>query len=606
MHDVYQNRRQLMRYVVIAVVVIYILRLFYLQVLSKDYQQLARRNVIREITIFPPRGLIYDRNKQLLVANQNEYDLWVVPEQVGMFDTLFFCQLTGISDSLLRVRLKKAAAYSRYRPSLLVKGISVQQYASIQESLYLFPGFFGQVRTVRNYPDSTASHVLGYIGEVTQKQIDESGGYYRMGDYIGISGLELTYEELLRGRKGTRFVVVDVHNREQGSFQQGRFDTAVVTGWNLITTLDASLQRFGEALMRNKKGSIVAIDPSTGEILALVSSPTYDPNLLTGQERTKNFRLLATDTLKPLFVRPLKAAYPPGSTLKPLLALLGMGTGSITSQTGFSCANGYTVGSLHVACRHAGYLPDVVSALQVSCNGYFCHIFRKIVDDRRYGNVSHGLSQLKQAMEAFGLGVVTGVDLPNEGYGFVPDGPFYERRYGKNRFNSVTVISLGIGQGEIGLTPLQMANVTAAIANQGYWIQPHVVRTIEGPDSSWNVPVRRHAIPIDTVYFNVIHKGMRQAVEAGTGRVAKIPGVSVAGKTGTAQNPIGEDHSLFVGFAPVEDPRIAIAVVVENGGWGASWAAPIASLMIEKYLTDSISTERQYLLQRMMEGKLIP
>ncbi|MCS6917195.1 MAG: penicillin-binding protein 2 [Chitinophagales bacterium] len=606
MTDVFQNRRYVIQYVVVAVVIVYVLRLFQLQVLSKNYQQLARNNVLREVTVFAPRGLIYDRKGKLIVDNQNEYDLWVVPSQVQAFDTAAFCSLIGISDSLLRLTLKKAAAYSRFKPSLLLKGISVEKYAAIQEELYLFPGFFGQVRTVRAYPHQGAAHLLGYIGEVSQSQIEQGGGYYRMGDYIGISGLEQFYENELRGRKGSRFVLVDVHNREQGAFAGGSFDTAAIPGYNLLTTLDMDLQLYGELLMKNKVGSIVAIEPATGEVLALVSSPAYDPSLLTGMERTRHFRQLASDSLRPLFVRPLKAAYPPGSTFKPAVALAAMQLGSITPRTGYSCAGAYSVGSLSVACHHAGYVADVQTAIQYSCNSYFCHIFRKTIDDSRFNQTAEGLDQWKKVMDALGIGRRTGIDLPNEGYGYVPGSDYYDKIYGKKRWNSVTIVSLGIGQGELGMTPLQMANLMAAIANGGYWITPHVVRSVQESGTGKPIKTARHIVDLDTNHLSVIREGLFRVVEAGTGRGVRIPGITLAGKTGTAENPHGRDHSLFVGFAPLHQPRIAIAVVVENAGWGASYAAPIASLMVEKYLTDTISHTRKYLEQRMLEANLLP
>lgn len=606
MTDVYQNRRYVIRNVIVAVVILFALRLFQIQVLSKNYQQLARNNVLREVTVFPPRGLVYDRKGKRIVDNQNEYDLWVVPSQVAPFDTAAFCSLTGISETTLRSSLKKAASYSRYKPSLLVKGISVERYAAIQEELYLFPGFFGQVRTVRAYPYRAAAHLLGYIGEVSARQLEQGDGYYRMGDYIGISGIEQAYEAELRGRKGTRFVLVDVHNRDQGAFAEGSFDTVAIPGANLITTIDIDLQQYGELLLRNKVGSIVAIEPATGEVLALVSSPTYDPSLLTGMERSRNFQQLATDSLRPLFVRPLKAAYPPGSTFKPAMALAALQVGSINPQSSYACGGAYSVGSLSVACHHAGFVPDVPTAIQYSCNSYFCHIFRRTIDDRRFASTAAGLDEWKTLLNALGIGRPTGIDLPNEGYGFVPGSSYYDKIYGKKRWNSVTVVSLGIGQGELGMTPLQMANMMAAIANGGNWYTPHVVRRVEGHEATRDIRPLLHQTHMDTSHLRVIQQGLYYVVEAGTGRGVRIPGITLAGKTGTAENPHGRDHSLFVGFAPLEKPKIAIAVVVENAGWGASFAAPIASLMVEKYLNDTISSGRRYLEQRMLEANLLP
>lgn len=605
MTDLFQQRRYTLQTAIVVVVVIFIARLFYIQVIDADYKQLANANVLRQVTVFPARGLVFDRNGKLIIDNQKEYDLWVIPGQVKDIDTLGFCDLVGMSDTLFRETLKKAFAYSRYKPSLFAKGISVEKYAAIQEELYLFPGFYGQVRTVRAYPFKSAAHVVGYISEVNQRQIDASNGYYRPGDYIGTGGIEQSYEKELRGVKGTRFTLVDVHNREQGSFNEGKFDTAAIPGYNMISSLDMDLQRFGESLMKGKIGSIVAIEPGTGEVLAMVSSPTYDPDLLTGQERTKNFVKMLNDSLKPLFSRPMKAPYPPGSTYKPTLALIGLQEGSIYPGSSYPCPGAYTVGKLRVKCDEVhGMVPNLSSAIQHSCNTYFCNYFRKTIDYDKNRSVADGLDYWKKMLADFGLGVKTGIDLPNEGYGFVPGSKYYDKVYGKGGWNSVTVISLSIGQGEIGETPLQMANVISAIANRGYFYTPHVVKEINGSDSVIAKYKVKHIIPIDTAYFNVVVQGLRQVVLAGTAASSQIPGITMAGKTGTAQNPHGKDHSLFVCFAPVDNPKIAIAVVVENAGFGAQFGAPIASLMVEKYLNDTISTARKPLEERMMNTEV--
>jgi len=486
-----------------------------------------------------------------------------------------------------------------------VKGISVEKFATVQEELYLFPGFYGQVRTVRAYPYHSAAHTLGYISEVTPKQIAQSNGYYKQGDYIGTGGIEQSYEKALRGVKGTRFVLVDVHNREQGSFNQGKFDTAAIPGKNMISSIDIELQQYGEQLMNGKVGSVVAIEPRTGEVLAMVSSPSYDPALLTGQERGKNFRKLLMDSLTPLFVRPIKAAYPPGSTYKPTLALIALEEGAIREFTTYPCPGAYYVGSLRVGCHHSGFVPGVSNAIQHSCNSYFCNYFRRVIDHDSTLTVAQGLDKWKAMLATFGIGVKTGIDLPNEGYGFVPGSAYYDKLYGKDRWNSVGVVSLGIGQGELGQTPLQMANVIAAIANRGYWYTPHLVKKVIDDDSTLQRFFVKNQVPVDQVYFDMVIKGMERVVESGTGTVAQIPGVSIAGKTGTAENPHGKDHSLFVCYAPVEDPKIAIAVIVENAGFGSTYGAPIASLMMELYLNDTISTSRKYLEERMFNTNLI-
>ena len=607
MTDIYLNRRYVLQYVIFSVVLVYILRLLYLQIIDKDYQKLARTNVLREVTVFPARGLVHDRNGKLIIDNQKEYDIWVVPGQIKDLDTTGFCELVGISDTAFNATLKKAFSYSRYKPSLIVKGLSVEKYAAVQEELYLFPGFYGQVRTVRAYPYKSAAHVLGYISEVNPKQIESRGGYYRSGDYIGTGGIEQYYENELRGIKGARFMLVDVHNREQGSFNEGLFDTVAVPGLNMISSLDIELQRYGEELMMNKIGSIVAIEPSTGEVLTMVSSPSYDPDLLTGQDRTKNFKALLNDSLKPLFVRPIKAAYPPGSTYKASLALVALQEGAIDYNTTYACPGAYYIGPLRVGCHHAGFVPNVSVAIQFSCNSYFCNTFRQVVDDEAFAKPAQGLDYWKKMMATMGIGVKTGLDIPNEGYGFTPSSEYYNKVYGGEKgWNSVTIVSLGIGQGEIGETPLQMANTMALIGNRGYWYTPHVIRKIVGDDTTLKKTIIKHVVPIDTAYFNMVVHGLERVVEAGTATVAQIPGVTVAGKTGTAQNPAGNDHSLFVAFAPVENPQIAIAVVVENAGWGGTYAAPIASLLIEKYLNDTISAPRKYLEERMLNAVILP
>jgi penicillin-binding protein 2 len=375
----------------------------------------------------------------------------------------------------------------------------------------------------------------------------------------------------------------------------------------MISSIDINLQGYGEQLMKGKIGSIVAIEPKTGEVLSMVSSPTYDPDLLTGQDRTKNFAKLVFDSLKPLFVRQFKAPYPPGSTYKPTLALVGLQEGAIQSSSSYFCPGAYVVAGLHVKCDAVhGTVPNLSSAIQHSCNTYFCNYFRKTIDYQTNSSVADGLDYWKKMLATFDLGVKTGIDLPSEGYGFVPGSAYYDKVYGARRWNSVTIVSLGIGQGEIGETPLQMANVISAIANRGWFYTPHVVKEVAGDDSVIRKFREKHVIPIDTTYFKVVVEGLRQVVLAGTAAASQIPGITMAGKTGTAQNPHGKDHSLFVCFAPIDDPKIAIAVVIENAGFGATYAAPIASLMVEKYLNDTISTQRKYLEERMMHTELLP
>lgn len=605
--DLLANRKRIVQIVFSTIAVIFILRLLYIQVINKNYRQLANNNVLRKVTLYPARGLVYDRNGKLILYNQAEYDLLMIPGQVKAFDTAHLCQILSISDSVLKKDMKDATTYSRYKPSVIAREIQPELYAQLQEDMFMFPGFYTQVRTVRTYPYPAAAHVLGYISEVTDTQIKRSNYYYRQGDYIGTGGLEQYYEKQLRGKKGVRFALVDVHNREQGEFNNGEFDTLAIPGENIYSTLDINLQQYGEKLMQGKIGSVVAIEPKTGEVLTMVSSPSYDPRLLTGRDRGKNFRALSTDTiLHPLYMRALTAKYPPGSIYKPLLGLIGLQDRAIQENTTYSCPGAYYVGSLRVGCHHSGFVNNIIEAVQHSCNAYFCMTFRRVVDNNKYKSIAQGLDSWKSYLSKFGIGVRIDIDLPNVGRGNIPGSDYYNRMYGKGRWNSVTIISDGIGQGEILFTPLQMANEMAIIANRGWYYTPHVARKIEGDTS--NVLKKfseKHVIPIDKKWFDVTVDAMKEVVEGGTGRIAQIPGINVGGKTGTAQNPHGKDHSLFICFAPVEDPKIVVAVIVENAGFGATYGAPIASLMIEKYLNDSISAPRKYLEQRMFDADLI-
>ena len=604
--DTLASRRKVLQMVFYIIATVFVLRLLFIQVLNKNYKQLANNNVLRKVTLYPSRGLIYDRNGKLILFNQAEYDLLVVPGQIKKFDTLNLCNTLGLEISNFKKELFKAYKYSRFKPTVIVKGIQSELYAQLQEDLFLYPGFYAQVRMVRTYPIAAAAHVLGYISEVTLKQIDKSDGYYQQGDYIGTGGLEQYYEKILRGKKGVKYVLVDVHNREQGAFNEGQMDTLAIPGINLHSTLDIDLQQYGEKLMQGKVGSVVAIDPSTGEVLAMISSPTYDPRLITGRERGKIFSKLYADSLKPLFVRPLKASYPPGSIYKPLLGLIGLQEQAILPSSTYSCAGAYSVGSSRVGCHHSGFVNNIIEAIQHSCNAYFCMSFRKMVDNNKYKTVAQGLDSWKSYLSSFGIGVRMKTDLPGVGYGFIPGSDYYNEIYGVGHWNSLTIVSLGIGQGEIGLTPLQMANEMTAIANHGWFYTPHLVKKVDDDTSTvLKIFKEKNIIPIEKKWFDVTVEAMKEVVEAGTGQIAQIPGLTMGGKTGTAQNPHGKDHSLFICFSPVVDPKIAIAVIVENAGFGASYGAPIASLMIEKYLNDTISTPRKYLEQRMFEADLI-
>jgi penicillin-binding protein 2 len=595
------NRQFVIAGIIVAVGLIFILRLFYIQVVEDKYKLSANNNVLRYVTEYPARGLIYDRNGHLMVYNEAVYDLMIIPRQVKEMDTTEFCTLLDITREDFISKYQKARKYSAIKPSIFEKQISSKTYASFQEKMSKFNGFFVQRRTLRYYPDKIASHVLGYIGEVNDALI-EKNPYYRSGDYIGISGVEQSYEEVLRGKRGLKVVMVDVHNREKGSFENGKYDTLAVAGENLIASLDAKLQAYGERLLKNKVGSIVAIEPATGEILAMVTGPAYDPNLLVGRARSRNYGSLLKDPYKPLFNRAQMAYYPPGSTYKLVNALIAEQEGIISPHTRFPCS--FQVGSRFIKCHPHPAPADLFQAVQYSCNPYFCHAFKNLVDNRKFKNSEEGYRVWREHVLSFGVGRLLEIDMPHELRGLVPTPEYYDKYYGKGRWKASTIFSLAIGQGELGVTPLQMANIMCVIANRGYFYIPHIIKRIgEEKERSEKFTTKQHST-INPEYFDAIVNGMEAVVEAGTARGSRLKGISICGKTGTSQNPHGKDHSLFVGFAPKDNPKIAIAVMVENSGFGSQWAAPIASLMIEQYLTDTIT--RPEIEKRMIDGNLLP
>jgi len=586
--DSYAVRRNIIAFIILLIAVIFLVKLFLIQVVSSDYTPAATNNVVRRITQYPARGLIYDRDGELLVYNQAAYDIMVNPQHLSDFDTTEFCRILQIDRSYLEEKLQEAKDYSRYKSSIFLKLVSSETYARLQEKMYKFPGFFVQPRTVRKYTYDNAAHILGYVGEVSDKLVDTSS-YYKSGDYIGVSGIEKSYEHVLRGEKGVKIYLVDVHNRIKGSYNNGRYDEKAEVGTNLVSTLDMDLQRYGEKLMENKIGSIVALEPSTGEILSLVSSPGYDPGLLVGRQRTRNYRKLQQDTLEPLFNRGLMARYPPGSTFKVINALIGRQEGVLYPGTTYECHGGFYAGNFHMGCHNHPSPVNLIESIQVSCNNYYAHVFKRILQDQEFESISRAFTNWKGHLQSFGFGDKLNIDLPSEVAGFLPTVDYYNKYYGKNRWGYLNVISLAIGQGELGITPVQMANMTSAIANRGYFYTPHIVKRIEGEEE---IPQRfrqKHETMVDSVYFEEVAEGMDLAVngEPGSGstaRTARVDSITVCGKTGTAENPHGKDHSIFIAFAPKEDPKIALAVYIENGGFGATWAAPTAKLMIEKYL----------------------
>lgn len=573
--------------IAVVIAVVFLIRLFYIQVLDDSYRLSADNNVLRYVTQFPARGLILDRKGELLVYNEAAYDLMVTPIQAKQTDTLELCRILGITTEDFNRKMKRAAEHSRRKASLFEKQLSAETYAELQEKMHRFEGFFVQVRTLRKYPRPIAAHLMGYVGEVNQRIID-TDPYYRSGDYIGIAGLEKSYETALRGRKGVKVLMVDVHNRTKGSYQSGKYDTLAVPGKRIVCTIDRDLQEYGERLMQNKAGAIVALEPSSGEILALISAPTFDPNLLVGRVRSMNYDMLNRDTLKPLFNRALMSATnPPGSTFKVLNALIGQQLGVVNENTRYGCPKGYVSGNFRMGCHvHPGPL-DLRQSVQHSCNAYYGNVFRNILDHT--GTAHEGYSIWREHVVSFGIGITYDTDLPFEQRGVLPTKERLDRIYGTDRLKSLNIISMAIGQGELGMTPLQLANMTATIANRGFWVAPHLVKEVEG-DTLPSKFYEKHHTAIERQYFDPVIDGMEMVFQqGGTGYRSRLDSLAMCGKTGTAQNPHGEDHSIFICFAPKDDPKIALAVFVENGGGGSKYAAPIASLLVEKYLRDTIS-----------------
>lgn len=571
---------------IVAIVIIYIIRLVQLQVLDNTYKAHADSNAFMEKVIYPSRGLIYDRNDSLVVFNSPEYDLMMTPKDVLPFDTIDFCNTLQISREEFDRRLqdmKKGRNYSAFTQQVFMNHLSPEDYGRLQEKLHRFPGFFVVQRILRQYNYHVAANVLGDIREVNARDI-ENDNYYRPGDYTGDLGIEKSYEKWLRGVKGKEILVRDATGKIKTRYNDGADDVAPVAGNNLKLSIDIGLQAYGEMLMQGKVGAIVCIEPKTGEILALVSSPTYDPALLMGKERGKNYSNLVNNRLKPLYDRAIMAAYPPGSTFKPSQGLIFLDEGIITTSTMYPCRRGYVNAGLRVGCHGHGSPISLKPALQTSCNAYFCWGFKHMMDNRKkYGSTGKAFEVWKNHMVSMGYGYKLGIDMPGESRGFIPNTAFYDKFHKKGKWTGQSIISDAIGQGEILATPLQIANLSATIANRGYYITPHVVKHIEGV-GVLKKNLERHDTDIDKRYYNDIVEGMRMAVLGGTCTRANIPGLDVCGKTGTAQNPHGRDHSVFMGFAPMNDPKIAVCVYVENAGFGAAFGVPIGALMIQRYL----------------------
>jgi len=597
------DRRPVILIIVIVLVGLTLLvKLFMIQVADDSFLRRAERNAIQRIVDHPYRGLIYDRNNNLMVFNNPVFDLMVIPREFAVKDTAQFCELFGIEKEVLIENYNAAKQYSWVKPSSLIKQISNEEFARIQDYLIDYPGLFVMTRSVRAYPQPSAAHALGYIGEINPDQLEsDTLNYYSQGDYIGHTGLESFYEKELRGRKGVKYKMVNVRGVDKGSFKNGELDTASIAGTNIQSTIDLELQAYGEKLMEGKRGSVVAIEPKTGEILAMISAPVYDPGLLSGSKFGENFGLLTQDLDKPLYNRPLMALYPPGSIFKIVQSLIGLQDGVLNPNTTYACNRSL------VACHNHPSPTNLFGAIRNSCNPYYHQAFRQMINkgvsSNTYIDTQIGLDQWREAAMKFGLGVRLGVDMKGEKSGSIPGSALYNRIYGEGRWRYSTIYSLSIGQGELLVTPLQMANLSAIFANKGYYYPPHLIKAIDGDNTRIPEHYRtRMDVGVDAHHFDMVQDAMAEALY-GTATRAIIKDIVVAGKTGTAQNPQGEDHSVFIAFAPKDDPKIAIAVYVENAGWGGRAAASTASLMIEKYLKGAV--ERTALEEYVLAGKFL-
>ena len=585
----YINRKYILGGIAVAVVIIYLIRLFSLQLMSDDYKKNADSNAFRKEIQYPSRGLILDRKGRLLVYNESSYNIMVVMNDQRGIDTLDFCQTVGITRDFYIKRMdeiKSKISYSRYTPQLFMSQIPAEEFSVFREKLFRFKGFSVEKRSVRHYTTGLGAHLLGDVGEVNDKDI-ANDDYYQSGDFIGKLGVERSYEKELRGEKGMRIMLRDVHGRTQGHYQNGKYDKAPVPGKDVTLSIDLDLQALAERLLEGKLGAIVAIEPSTGQILCMASSPTYDPRLTVGRNRGKYHQQLSRDPMRPLLNRAIMGTYPPGSTFKITQALMGLQEGSITPEIAFPCHHGFNYKGLHLGCHGHASPINLVPAIGTSCNAYFCwNLYRMFSNKRKYGSVQNAMNCWKDHMVDMGFGYKLGIDLPGESRGMIPNANYYDDHYRKS-WNALTVISISIGQGEVTATPLQIANLAATVANRGHYYVPHIVRSIRGGqiDSLYTHP---HHTTINPRWYDYAVAGMRKAVLSGTCHAANIPGIDVCGKTGTAQNR-GHDHSAFMGFAPMNSPRIAVVAYIENGGFGAVYGVPIGALIMEQYLNGSLS-----------------
>ena len=595
----YNNRRYIIAGTVIVLLIIIVVRLFFLQIMSDDYKKWADSNAFQKRTLHPSRGVIYDRNGNLLVYNQPSYDVMVVMREVQPFDTLDFCRIVGITKESFDNSMVALKGRSGYVPQVFLRQLSVNEYSLLQEKLYKFPGFYISNRPLREYGYSHAANVLGDIGEVDRKDI-ENDSYYAPRDYSGRSGVEKSYERYLRGEKGVEILLRDIHGRNKGKYEDGKYDVAPVSGKNIRLSIDADLQAYGEKIMKNKTGAIVMIEPSTGEVLCLVSSPSFDPSLLVGRQRGSNYQMLESDPKKPLHDRSIKGYYPPGSTFKPAQALIYLQEGVVTKDKTYSCAGGYTFSSKRRPRCHSHPSPtSVVPALSTSCNSYFCWGLHDMLDSRsRYSTIQEAFNVWRDYAVSMGFGNPLGIDLPSEERGIIPNSGFYDNIHNKN-WNSSSIISVAIGQGEVVVTPLQLCNLAATIANRGYYITPHVVNEIQDMELEERYRTKKYTM-VDKMHYETVVEGMRAAVTGGTCKDMNLPDIEICGKTGTVQNSLGLDHSACIAFAPRNNPKVAISVFIENGGNGSWVAVPLARLMFEKYLYGEVPDTDKWIEDKML------
>ena len=595
-----------------AAVGILLIKLFNIQIIDDKYKMDAANNSMVYTTIYPTRGIIYDRNGKILVGNQVAYDLMVTPREVTEFDTLALARVLEVTPDFIRTKMKE---YTKNRKSIgwqsvvMLRKLPQETYMRFSEIAYRFPGFKGQARSIREYPYNAGGNLLGYVSEVDKKYLERHPGEYKAGDYAGKTGLEAAREKELRGEKGHTIWLRNSRNRIESRYKDGEMDKEAVPGKNIVTTIDAELQNYGQKLMRNKVGSLVAIEPSTGEILAMVSSPGINVDILS--DIGKHYSKIAKNPYKPMFNRAVQAPYPPGSVFKLVNALIALQEGIITPRTEYPCSMGYHFGNgkYKVGCHNHDSPVDLDFSIMTSCNAYYCYVVRELLENGKYGNVGESLDKWREYVASFGFGHKLGSDFPAELGGFIPTSEYYDRYYGKKRWKATAVISMAIGQGEIGCTPLHLANLCATIANRGHYYIPHIVKDSEGVEIDPKYHEKNYTL-VDTVHFHKIINGMYKAVNSdfgsgATASIAAVPGLEICGKTGTAQNPHGDDHSVFACFAPRENPKIAVVAYIENGGFGASYAAPIASLLTEMYLNHEISPERKDLEHRMTSANLM-